>query len=61
MTRFFEMGNGNLIECAGRGKTEKEIEELQQEEWVKKQGGITWISKYTSPRAIYFAQKQKKR
>ena len=57
MERMFEMADGCKIMCAGRGKTKKEIIELQKEEWTQKHGGICGIVELTEPRAIFFAQK----
>lgn len=56
-TKFYAMGNGNLIAVVKRDTTKKAISDLQQTDWAKRQGGICNIVEYTEPRAIYFAQK----
>ncbi|KKN86981.1 hypothetical protein LCGC14_0262500 [marine sediment metagenome] len=58
---FYQMGNGKLIPVANRGTSRKEIKALQNEEWVKHQGGICVVISYTEPRAIYFATKEERR
>ena len=57
--KFYLMGNGNLIAEANRGVTRKAITKLQEQDWVKKQGGICNIIDYTEPRAIFFAMSRR--
>lgn len=53
--KFYLMGNGRLIAEANRGTIKSAILRLQEEDWVKKQGGICQIVEYAEPHAIYFA------
>ncbi len=57
---FYKMGNGNLIPVANRGTSRRKIMSLQNEEWVRSQGGICTVINYTEPRAIYFATKERR-
>lgn len=52
---FYELGNGNLIAVAGRGTSKKAIIKLQEDERIRRQGGICGIRVLTEERAIYFA------
>ena len=55
MSKFYEMGNGNLIAEANRGVSKIAIIKLQENEWARKQGGICAVKEITEPRAIYYA------
>lgn len=55
---FYEMGNGRLIEVAGRPTKPKDIRKMQDEEWARRQGGICGVRLISEPHAVYFARRE---
>ncbi len=54
--KFFEMGNGNLLDVTNRRIAIKDILKYQETDWAKKQGGICGVRELTEDRAIFFAK-----